>query len=70
METEIPDYEKVERIVRNLPMTWYPALLLVMVKAAYEKRVFRPGKAGRFIDDNCDVREVLKPEPLPPSAGR
>jgi hypothetical protein len=44
-------YEQLRAYLRDLPMTWYPDLLRSMVEAAYEKKVFKPGQAGKFIDD-------------------
>ena len=46
---EYEDYEDLSEGLRNLPMTWYPALILTMVKAAYKKNVFQPNQASTLI---------------------
>lgn len=51
------DYEQTEQVIKDLPMTWIPALLLLMVRTAYEKRVFISGRATRFIADNIEGEE-------------
>lgn len=46
------DYEQHEQLIRELPKTWTPALLLLMIRNAYANKVFLPGKATQFISDN------------------
>ena len=52
------DYEQTEQMIRELPMSWIPALLLLMVRTAYEKKAFIPGRATRFIRDNIPGEEA------------
>lgn len=33
----------------DLPMTWYPALIITMIKSAYIKKVFKKGGASEFV---------------------
>ena len=40
------NYNDLKRGLKNLPMTWYPALILEMVRAAYKKNVYIPGGAS------------------------
>lgn len=42
-------WEFAENFVKTLPTTWYPALLLKMVEAAYAKNVFKDGGASILI---------------------
>jgi hypothetical protein len=42
-------YEDLCNGLKDLPQTWYPALLITMVEAAYSKRVFVPGGASSLI---------------------
>lgn len=53
-------YDKALRAISELPMTWIPALLLHMVRTAYEKRVFLKGKATTFVRDNISGEEPWK----------
>lgn len=39
------DYEQIVQSLRNLPMTWYPALIVEMIEAAHNKKVFKDGGA-------------------------
>ncbi len=43
------DYEEIVELLSNLPMTWYPALLGIMVAEAYDHNVFQPGGASRIV---------------------
>lgn len=43
-------YEELRGYLVNLPMTWYPDLIIHMVGAAYRKDVFVPGGASRLIE--------------------
>jgi hypothetical protein len=42
-------YSDLETRLRDLPMTWYPALIKTMVEAAISKGVFLPGGATEFV---------------------
>lgn len=45
-----PMYEDLLAYLKELPATWYPALILEMVDAAYRKRgVFVPDGASRLV---------------------
>jgi hypothetical protein len=46
---EQASYEDIVELLNTLPTTWYPALLVTMVEAAYKKPVFQPGGASRII---------------------
>ena len=46
------DWEQTEQVIKDLPPTWIPMLLLLLVRTGYEKKVFKPGKATVFIRDN------------------
>jgi hypothetical protein len=52
------DYNDLKNGLKNLPMTWYPALILEMVKAAYKKNVYLPGGASKNIKQ-AEQREGL-----------
>ena len=51
------NYDRAEKFIRELPATWIPALLLLMVRVAYAKKVFIKGRATRFIKDNVEGEE-------------
>lgn len=57
-------YERLEELLKCLPMSWYPALLKTMVQAAYDKKVFLPGRASQFI------AKTVEWTPPPVSSGR
>lgn len=42
-------YEELEKYLRELPATWYPALIIEMVMSAYEKKVFVTGGASELV---------------------
>jgi hypothetical protein len=42
-------YNELEEELKNLPETFYPALIEVMVKASYKKKVWVPGGASNFV---------------------
>ena len=42
-------YEDLIEVIKNLPMTFYPAVISEAVQAAYEKKVFLPGGASTII---------------------
>lgn len=51
-------YQEYEQAIRDMPMTWIPALLLLLVRTAYEKKTFIKGRATRFIRDNIPGEET------------
>lgn len=58
-------YDELNSELQNLPQTWYPALLLVMVEAAISKRVFVRGGVTRFvhsIEDKVATSPIPSPE--------
>jgi hypothetical protein len=40
-------FEDIEMMVRYLPLTWYPALLIAVIEAAYAHNVFLNGGASK-----------------------
>lgn len=54
------DYSDLKKGLETLPATWYPDLILHMVRTAYLKKVFVPGKASEFIS-NAEVTELANP---------
>ena len=62
------DYEKIEKSLRGLPITWYPALLKTIIEEAIEKKVFREGMIHIFVreaenminDHNKDILSKLE----------
>jgi len=42
-------YQEIKNEISDLPPTWYPALLMHMVKTAISKNVFLPGGATEFV---------------------
>ena len=48
------DYIDLKGGLKKLPVSWYPALILEMVKTAYEKKVFKPNQASVFIHRACE----------------
>jgi hypothetical protein len=52
-------YADTAETIRDLPSTWIPALLLVIVETGYNKHVFQPGGASRLVKD---LEERLKNE--------
>ena len=42
-------YEEIEQLIRDLPMTWIPALLQLMVETAIKKGVFIKGRINVFV---------------------
>lgn len=47
----MPDlgYDETIKVLEELPMTWYPALLEVMVRSAIKKKVFKKDHAHVFV---------------------
>jgi len=43
------DYNDLKEGLKNLPVTWYPALIIEMACAAYKRKVFVPGGASKLI---------------------
>ncbi len=46
---EDSSYEKIENILKSLPMTYYPALIQTMIQVAIGKGVFLKDKAHVFV---------------------
>jgi hypothetical protein len=46
---ELMSFEKLEKLVGSLPMTWYPALLTIITEASYAKNVWQEGGASRHV---------------------
>lgn len=44
-------YEEIKDELENLPVSWYPALLAVMVESAIKKKVFREGSVTKFVEE-------------------
>lgn len=45
-------YEQITQLIRDLPRTWYPALILEMINAAYAKKVFVRGGAEVLVSNH------------------
>lgn len=43
------NYGQLVEELKDLPPTWYPALLAVMVEACKRKNVFKPGMIHEFV---------------------
>jgi hypothetical protein len=41
-----PSYTEIRDSLKNLPITWYPALLCTIVEEACKAGVFKPGGAA------------------------
>lgn len=50
-ERPLPDYEALCADIARVPNTWIPGLLIAVVAAAVEKRVFIPGKVATFVEN-------------------
>ncbi len=49
-------YKELEHELRELPMTWYPAILSAVVEAAHAHKTFKPGQIHIFVkgvEDKC-----------------
>lgn len=44
-------YEHLVAEIKDCPRTWLPALLVELIKVAYEKQVYSAGGASRIIRD-------------------
>lgn len=42
-------YKELEEELKNLPMTFYPALIAIMIESAIDKKVFVEGGATNFV---------------------
>ena len=45
---EYDDYEDFKSTLENLPLTWYPALLIIIIELVIDKKIFN-GKKGLMI---------------------
>lgn len=45
------DYHDLKEGLKDLPATWYPALIIEMATIAYERKVFVPGGASKLIKE-------------------
>jgi hypothetical protein len=45
-------WDEAVKFIKEIPMTWIPALLIELVKTGYAKKTFLPGKATQFLRDN------------------
>jgi len=46
------DYNDLKKELKNLPITWYPTLIIEMAKTAYKRKAFVvPGGASRLIKE-------------------
>ena len=58
-------YYQAKEAITDLPMSWYPALLIHVVEEAIKKGVFKPGKIAEFV---AKVEErFAKPPKTPPA---
>lgn len=46
---QVTTFGELERSLLDLPMTWYPGLLQIIVREAYKKDLFRKGGASDFV---------------------
>lgn len=53
------EYEKIVKIVKKLPMTWYPAIIIEIIESAIDKGVFKKDKAHIFVK-NIEKRHGAK----------
>jgi hypothetical protein len=51
MEREYLSYEELVEQLKSRPMTQYPALIIEIVKLAYETNTFNPGGASRMVEN-------------------
>ena len=56
-------FDEIKSEIQDLPQTWIPALLKVMVETAVEKHVFQPGGIARFVKA---VEDDYQPKDPPP----
>ncbi len=67
------EYSALEKKLRELPMTWYPALLAAVVEGAYAKHAFKRGQIYIYvkgIETKCEANNAISPElqPTDPSS--
>lgn len=48
------NYEDLRKAIHNAPLTWFPALLTLVVEQCVKRRVFMPGGMQRAIDKAAD----------------
>lgn len=49
------DYTELVRAVKSMPKTWYPGLLVELVRAAYKRGgIFKPNGASLFVKMKCE----------------
>lgn len=53
-------YNELEEELENLPDTWYPAMIVVIVKAALSRPIFQRGGLERLVDKT--IREMQTEE--------
>jgi len=58
VEEEGGNFDSISKLLTELPATWYPQLLRVMVESSYRKGVFRPGGASRLIGNQEAILNV------------
>lgn len=42
-------YTKIEKSLKGLPITWYPALMMTLVEEAIKKNTWKKGKIHIFV---------------------
>lgn len=47
--SEESSFTETANNLKNLPMTWYPAILRVLIEESYQKNVWEPSGASRFV---------------------
>jgi hypothetical protein len=47
--TENDDFEQIEKCLKNLPLTWYPALLITIVEQCIERNIFQKGQIAPLV---------------------
>lgn len=57
----ITEYEKLRSELQNLPLTWYPDLIRVIIQAAVKKGVFKVGGASRFLRECENTAQWSEP---------
>lgn len=58
------DYEEVTAAIRNAPDTWFPALMVELLKAALHKKVWQRGCIHKYVTsiETQLLRELEKAE--------
>ena len=57
--TDETNYGRLERELREAPVTFIPALLSALVETAEKKRVFNKGGLLRFVRIRVDTQRLL-----------